>query len=95
MQTDQDQRSSWMVSAAFCVALVSLLAATVLYKVQGTQTPSAPAPAPAKSESYATSQSDATSQKPASVKDIAGQKNDMHRQYARQQITPVTGHGLS
>jgi hypothetical protein len=80
-----------MVSAAFCVAIVSLLAATVVYKVQGTQTP----PAPVKSEPYATSQPDATSQKPASVKDIAGQKNDMHRQYARQQMAPATGHGLS
>jgi L,D-peptidoglycan transpeptidase YkuD (ErfK/YbiS/YcfS/YnhG family) len=87
MQTDQDQRSSWMVSAAFCVAFVSLLAAIVLSKVQAAQTP--PASTPAKSEPYA------KSQKPASVKDIVGQKNDAHRQYAQQQTTLPAGHGLS
>lgn len=87
MQTDQDQRSSWMVSAAFCIALVSLLAATVLYKVQGTQAPSASAPA--KSEPYA------KSQKPSSVKGLAGQKNDIHRQYAGQQMVPFVEHDLS
>ncbi len=87
MHTDQDQRSSWMISAAFCVALVSLLAAIGISKVQGTQTPQASVPV--KSEPYA------KNQKPASVKDIVGQKNDMHRQYAQRQVTPVAGHGLS
>ncbi len=87
METNQDQRSSWMVSAAFGVALVSLLAAIFTSKVQGTQAPSASAPA--KSEPYA------KNQKPASVKDIVGQKNDMHRQYAVQQTTPASGRDLS
>ncbi len=87
MQTDQDQRSSWMVSAAFCVALVSLLAAIVLSKVQGTQAPLASVPA--KSEPYA------KSQKPSSVKGIAGQENDVPHRYAQRQPVAATGRDLS